>query len=181
MRTSAVLLVGVFALSACFEEEPKKYNKEEFASELAQAACVWIFACCDTPEKETLLGAGATEATCVSTLTAQYSSFVADASEDDWNKSEAVSCVDGIAEATSTCQRAFDVDSELDKCKLVEATQQPGDMCQSSWECTTKFCKSGVCANPLPDGSTCAAGERCAAGLKCVVGVCAGLQPDGSA
>jgi hypothetical protein len=181
MRILAALLVAVLALPACLEDEPKKYDKDEFAIELAQRACAWIYACCDTAEKETLLGAGATEASCVSTMTTTYSSLVADARDEDWNGTEAASCIDGIDETTATCPKSFDIAEELDDCKLVEATKQPGDMCESSWECTTKFCKSGVCANPLPKGSSCAAGERCAAGLKCINGECSGLQPDGSA
>jgi len=68
----------------------------------------------------------------------------------------------------------------ISECEVVSPTQQPGDACTHSWECTTHFCKGTVCANPITAGGSCAAGEPCEGSLVCVVGVCQALQPDGA-
>lgn len=178
--TTLVLTCAV-ALAACWAEEDKKYDKNEFALALAEATCTWVDSCCDAPERDTLLGSGVDRTGCIADKRSDYATYFRDASPEQWNDDEAVSCVDAISELASSCPRAFDADREVDKCNLVTPNKNPGDMCDNSWDCTTKFCKSGVCANPLPENSSCTEGERCMEGLKCVSGTCTGLQPDGAA
>jgi len=181
MSRTAVLLLGVLTLSACFEEEPKSYDKNEFAGQLAEVACTWAFACCDSAEQATWLGSSMNQASCVSTLSASYVSLFGSASPDQWQGQDAAACIESLQELSASCPRAFDIDAEMDKCTLVKWTMEPGDLCQSNWDCSTKFCKNGVCAKPLASGSQCAAGDRCGTDLKCVNGTCVGLQPDGAA
>lgn len=179
-RTAVLLLAGTFALSACFEEEPKSYDKNKFAGQLAEVACMWAFACCDSAEQASWLGSSMNQTSCVSTLRARYDSLFASANEDQWQGQDAASCIDSLQDLSASCPRAFDIDTEMDKCTLVKWTMEPGDLCQSNWDCSTKFCKNGVCAKPLAKGSQCAAGDRCDTDLKCVNGTCVGLQPDGA-
>jgi hypothetical protein len=109
-----------------------------------------------------------------------YLSYYRDVEAAQWNAKDAVGCIDQINQALADCPANFDATAEADRCNLVASTKGPGDMCKNSWDCSTQFCKSGVCANPLPEGTTCAEGDRCAAGLRCVNGECKGLQPDGA-
>jgi len=88
--------------------------------------------------------------------------------------------VDAVLGAAETCPRSYDPALEIDSRELVSPSKQAGDLCQNTWDCAIRFCKSGVCANPLPSGSSCAAGEPCQSGLRCINGACSVLQPDGA-
>jgi hypothetical protein len=185
MKLWTILVVAI-CLTGCTTEKDTGLSKNDFAMEMAQATCNWLFHCCDGSEREDL-GKGnwsqywqdvSTEAVCASKLSTKYFDQFRDAQASAWSTGAARSCIDGILESATSCPRSFDPDSALTQCNLVTATKSPGDMCQNTWECTTKFCKSGVCANPLKEGSTCSEKEPCTGGTRCLSGTCSALQPD---
>lgn len=174
------LALGAILVSmGCTPEDPQT-TKEEFPTKMAEAACRWITGCCDSAEQTSIPGGGLDMAACSSQLTTQYRTMFSGASEALWDGVAAQGLVDTVLEAATTCPRAFDPDNEMAARELVTPTKQPGDPCENTWDCSTKFCKNTVCANPLPSGSSCAAGEPCASGLRCIGGSCKELQPDGS-
>jgi hypothetical protein len=181
MRSTALVTLLTLTLAGCFEEEEKTYDKNELAQALAEAECDWIFACCDSAEQDTKLGSGTSQSACVSSARSKYADLFRDADPEKWSGSAAAACLGTVRSAAESCPRAFDPVMEIDKCEMVAPDKKPGDLCQTSWDCTTKFCRSGTCANPLPDGSQCAPGDVCQTGLKCVNSTCVGLQPDGAA
>jgi hypothetical protein len=174
------LALGAILVSmGCTPEDPQT-TKEEFPTKMAEAVCRWITGCCDSAEQTSIPGGGLDLGACSSQLATQYRTMFSSASEDLWNGLTAQELVDDVLEAATTCPRAFDPNVEMGSKELVTPTKQPGDLCENTWDCSTKFCKSGVCANPLPSGSSCAAGEPCADGLRCIEDSCKELQPDGA-
>jgi hypothetical protein len=178
--SAAVALVLFAALPGCWiEEEETSIGMGEFPSLMAEASCTWIFACCDTVERQTVTTA-TTQQGCVQQLRQSYQSQFQGAVSERWNGSVARGVVDAVRGSAETCPRSFDPADQIAASELVSFTKQAGDLCQNTWDCSTKFCKSGVCANPLPSGSSCAAGEPCKQGLRCTNGTCSVLQPDGA-
>jgi hypothetical protein len=171
-------LVAAVALLGCPSPSPKAYNQAQFASAVADSICRWVTKCCDSAETSTFLGG---TADCRSVQQSKYLAYFQSAKAQYWDSEGAASCADSIGSTGSTCERAFDPETEVSSCGLVSPTKKAGDLCETSFDCSTEFCKNGVCANPLSSGSTCKTGEVCASGLKCVSGVCKGLQVDGSA
>lgn len=180
-RMAVALALVLFAsLPSCFmTEEDTSIVKEDFPQQMAEASCTWIFACCDTAERQTVTSA-TNQAGCVQQLRQSYQSQFLGADPGRWNGDVARAVVDAVRGAVETCPRSYDPAEELATRELVSPTKQAGDLCQNTWDCTTTFCKSGVCANPLPSGSSCAAGEPCQSGLRCITGTCSVLQPDGA-
>ena len=174
-------MIGTGALigAGCVPEDPQT-SKLDFPASMAEAVCRWMATCCDAAEQTGMPGGGIDASTCASQLTTQYRTLFNDAEASRWDANAARELVDSVLEAAGSCPRAYDPADDLGQRELVTPTKQPGDMCTSTWDCSTKFCKSGVCANPLPAGSTCSSGEPCATGLRCIKGLCSELQPDGA-
>lgn len=169
----------LLAQGGCEKNDPK-YTKGEFATAMGEATCRWSFSCCDGIERQRVVGDVQDESECVTQVTARYTELYRDAGTEEWSGTGAVACADEIEAAADTCPRGFDPDAAHGECTLVAATLEPGDLCSNTWDCSTKFCKGGVCANPLPDGSPCEEAEPCASGLRCISGTCQSLQPDGA-
>jgi hypothetical protein len=179
MLAALALSISLISFAGCIEDDPE-YNTTDFAHRMAEASCSYIFTCCDSAETETLLGSGASESGCITTMRSTYLSYYRDVDAAQWNAKDAVGCIDQINQALEGCPRNYDVTAEADQCNLVTPTKNAGDLCENSWDCSTQFCKSGVCANPLPEGATCTEEDRCETGVYCVNGTCKGLQPDGA-
>lgn len=156
------------------------YNNSQFASELAKVSCDWIFACCDSAEQLVKANNATTKSDCIAQKTAGYITVYQSADAKSWNAQSARDCVLAVESKGAKCPRAFDPDTEVGTCQFVLATKKPGDFCSNRWECTTKFCKNGVCANPLADGMACQVDEPCASPLRCANGKCGALKVDGS-
>lgn len=172
------LPVVVLGPPACTPEDPT-VSKAAFPAAMAEAVCRWVTACCDQAEQQSQPGSGS-EAACQSQVSSQYANLFQGADAELWNGTEAQSLVDQINRAAEECPKAFDPAYEVAKRTLVEPTKQPGDKCTDTWDCSTKFCLNGVCANPLAKDEACDQGEPCVAGLRCLSGVCSELQPDGA-
>jgi hypothetical protein len=181
MKKISVLLGSVFLslgiFSGCGKEDPG-YSKNDFAAEVATASCRWVYACCDSSEQKDYLKVTQDESACVKQITTQYLDLYSSADPKIWNSQEAKACTGQIQESSKTCPKAYDPAVAVDKCPLVNPTKNPGDSCATTWECTTKFCRLGTCANPITEGNSCQGNEPCAGDLRCINGVCKALQPD---
>ena len=166
-------------------------SKAQFPAEIAQASCHYYFTCCVDSSQRQAKVAAATESECNGDLTSQYAASYAAADERTWDGKAAQECVDQIqmvsykpvsgATSASYCKRGFDPAAAVLSCRMILPVLKAGDTgCTYNWQCTTQFCHSGTCANPIQAGYACAKGEPCASGLACVNGVCAGQKPDGS-
>lgn len=156
-------------------------DKAQFPTQIAQAVCRWYFACCDIAERGNLKMTAATELECVSQLSASYAMAYQSADATRWDGKQGLACVEKVQAASTSCPKAYDPASDVAACSMITPTAGPGYPCASNWECTTKFCKSGVCAVAIPAGYECKPDEPCAAGLRCIEGKCKALQPDGAA
>jgi hypothetical protein len=182
MRTTIVLLAAVALLGSC-TSEPPGIDKLSFPSALAKATCGWIYKCCDTAEQKAYLGTS--EADCTAQYATNYGQLFSTADDKTWNPHEAQAIVDEVNTAKQTCPKTVDVNSIIAAHQIVAASKRPGDICTNTWECTTRFCRQGTCANPLPENSPCQATEPCQSPLRCVTSgtasVCKALKPNDSA
>ena len=171
-------MLCTLALLSCGDDPG--YNSGQFASELAKVHCDWIFSCCDSAaEQEQELGSKMTKSDCITKWTASYLDTYQSADPKAWNGQAARDCANVVANSTTTCPRTFDPAAKAFACPIVAATKSLGKLCTSAWECTSKFCKSGVCAEPFTDGMACGAGDVCAGSLRCAGGKCTGLKGEG--
>jgi hypothetical protein len=176
MRHSLLVLVSV-SLISCFDDPG--YDKTQFASEVAKVHCDWLFTCCDNAEQKDRVTA-TTELECVSQMTTTYLGVYSSADARVWNAQAAKGCVDALATSASACSRGFDPSSVAFGCQIVPTSKTLGQLCNNAFECTSKFCKSNICAEPFTDGMTCTTGDVCAGALRCVGGKCTSRKPDGS-
>jgi len=176
-KTSMVMMC--LALWGCIAEDPT-LNKEQFSSSMAKAVCSWVFKCCDSAERKSYAGTATDEAGCAVQLTSTYLSLYQTADPAAWMSDAAVAAVQDMQQKALKCDRGFDPSANLASYTLVLAKRIPGDPCATTWECTSKFCRTGTCANPLTAGATCTATEPCVAPLRCISSTCKALQPDGS-
>ncbi len=174
----AILWAGL-TFSGCTLEDPG-FSKDEFAQEMARAACGWVFTCCDSAEQGEF-SAASTETGCRSQMRSGYTALFSDADPQAWNMEDAYECVASLDELVDQCPHSLDLSKYLEGCNVVSASKNPGDFCESLWDCSTRFCKNGVCANPLPAGAKCNVEEPCAGDLRCLVGECRALEVDGAA
>jgi hypothetical protein len=184
MRRAALLSAACAAtLAACATEDPG-LTKDFFPQAAAKAACAWIFACCDTSEQKLFAGNATDEVSCTSNLTTTYLNLYATADPNAWDPKAARAVVDTIqaASAGKACPKAFDPGATLAAAQIVTATKIPGKSCTNQWECTTHFCKNGVCALLGDLNEPCASNDQCdqQKKLRCIQGTCQGLQPDGA-
>jgi hypothetical protein len=181
MMKPIALSVLVALAAGCTTEDPG-ITKEGFAQAAAQAVCTWAFACCDAAEQKSVAGAASDQSSCTVNLTATYAALYVDADVKDWDPKAARAQVDTVLAAAKNCPKAFDAMAILSM-GIVVPSKGPGDSCTNTWQCTTRFCKNTVCANPIKAGGSCSAGEPCEPGVRCVgdPGVCKALQPDGAA
>lgn len=171
--------LGCLVAGGCSLEDPG-YSKDEFAQEMARAACGWVFSCCDNAE-QSQFSTSSTEAGCRSQMRSGYSSLFLDADPQAWNPEDAFACVVALDDQVLQCPHSFDLSKYLEGCNVVAPSKNPGDFCESLWDCSTRFCKNGVCANPLPAGAKCSEEEPCQGDLRCLVGECQALEVDGAA
>lgn len=191
--------LGLFTATALIALTPgcgtdeAPYEVGDFAAEMATVYCNWAYgaapvgnnqgqsACCDSAEQGTQPGTGDPNA-CISEMTLTYTQLYKNVDPKAWNGGVAKACVSSIRAAGITCERNFgrQIGDLLRACNIVTPTKIAGDLCDDNWQCKTAFCKSGVCANPLPDGQSCLETDICVAGTVCAAGVCKGLQPDGA-
>lgn len=189
-----VIAALLFALSsfttACTTEDPV-YQIEQFTTDMAQAYCLWIYgdsasqspACCDSEEQKQQLGGGS-YSQCLSDMQQELSASLANIDPTLWRGNVAKACAATAVENALVCQRNYDLSFYkliTAECELVTPEKNPGDICASSWDCTTRFCKSGVCANPLPEDSACVEGDLCQGDSRCIDSVCTAPQVDGAA
>jgi len=175
--TKPIALCALFALgTGCTTEDPG-ITKEGFASAAAQATCNWVFACCDSAERTNY---GSDQSSCIASMSTTYTALYKDADPQAWDPKMARAQVDSVQGAAQSCPKSYDP-TEILSTGIVVPNAGPGDTCTNAWQCTTRFCKGTVCANPIKEGGLCSAGEPCAAGLRCVVDTCKPLQPDGAA
>lgn len=178
------------ALPACGVVEAP-YEINDFSSDMAQTYCAWIYgdanaqqsACCDTAEQGTLPGQG-NYAACVTDKSSEYETLLAHVVPESWNGGAAKQCVETVKALATTCTRSFALTAETKirtDCNLVTPTKNAGDACTDNWDCQTTFCRSGTCANPIPNGDACKAGELCAGAAQCINDVCRALQPNDAA
>ena len=181
MRIGFVLLGAFVVLSgfSCGTTEPP-YTTQSFSRGLSEAVCEWVEACCDAAEVRNQPGDGVRVA-CESELYNGYQTWLSGLAEADFRGDGAQACVAALSQRASSCPRSFDPDELLRNCDFAVPSLQAGDSgCTDHWQCSTRFCKSGICTNPLALGRSCVGGEICAEGLRCIGGVCAALQPDGA-
>lgn len=178
------------AVVGCGTDDPP-YEISDFSRDAAATYCAWVYgdtaleqtACCDTAEQGQQPGAGS-QASCVTEVLTDFQNMFQRVQPEAWNGGAAKSCVAQIAALAKTCGRNFEInamDLVRNNCNLVTPTKQPGDTCTDNWDCSTAFCKSGVCANPIPNGDPCVDGDLCADKAVCTGGACKALQPDGAA
>ncbi len=178
------------AMVGCGSDDPP-YEISDFAQDMAESYCAWAYgdatlkqtACCDGAEQGVLAGAGS-QAACVTETAAMYQQVFRKVQPEVWNGDAARACVHKVANLATTCERNFMMTMSSmvrNECGLVTSTKKPGDTCNDDWDCSTAFCKSGVCANPIPAGDPCVAGDICAENAICVNDVCKALQVDGAA
>jgi hypothetical protein len=181
MLTKPIALVAVLALCpACTPEDPG-LSKDQFSQAAAQAACTWIFACCDTAEQKNFAGNATDKSSCVVNLSTTYAALYKDADIQAWDPKAAQAQVDTVSAAAKSCPKTYDPMAVLSK-NIVLPNANPGDSCTNSWQCTTRFCKGTVCANPIKSGGSCSAGEPCETNLRCVTSTntCQALKVDNS-
>ncbi len=175
-----IALSALIALAAgCVAEDPG-ITKEGFAQAAAQAVCTWAFTCCDAMEQKAVAGNATDQSSCQVNLATTYAALYQTADPKAWDPKAARAQVDAVLGAAKSCPKAYDPMTVLST-GIVLPNAGPGDTCSNTWQCTTKFCKGTVCANPIKAGGTCSANEPCELGLRCVVDTCKPLQPDGAA
>jgi hypothetical protein len=177
MRIGLLVLVSV-SLVSCLDDPG--FNQGQFATEAAKSYCRWVYACCDAAEQKDRSPGGGTQTACEASMTTTYLNLYQSADPTLWNGKAAKDCVAKLDATGATCPRNFDGTAQLIACPIVPATKKPGDFCSNTWECTTQFCKNGVCANPLPENMACAATDPCQMGLRCIGGKCTTLKIDGA-
>jgi hypothetical protein len=95
----------------------------------------------------------------------------------------ATACVDGFAGVTCGALLA----GSATACPFVPGSVADGEMCVSSWQCTSTYCQlsgaegCGVCAPRVPAGGGCAADPNaCAPGTGCAMDTCVAFAAEGA-